>query len=72
MINSYLSALNLIENRVKVEFAKQEDLNVRTNDTRTWDFTSGKNNSSKLNGHGKVVCVIQCCPQLISLTTSGN
>ena len=25
---------------MKVEFAKQEELNVKTNDERTWDFTN--------------------------------
>ena len=39
---------------IKVEFAKQENLNVRTNDTRTWDFTAGNNNVEKVNGQGKV------------------
>ena len=39
---------------IKVEFAKQKDLNVKSNDTRTWDFTLDNNNITKVNGHGKV------------------
>ena len=43
---------------IKVEFAKQQDLNVKTNDTRTWDFTLDNNNITKVNGHGKVASLI--------------
>ena len=38
-----LHGCNIFRNSctIKVEFAKQENLNVKTNDTRTWDFTLG-------------------------------
>jgi len=35
---------------LKVEFAKQEMLNVRTNDERSWDFTADGTNDGKV-GH---------------------
>ena len=43
---------------IKVEFAKQQDLNVKTNDTKTWDFTLDNNNITKVNGYSKVVQLI--------------
>ena len=43
---------------IKVEFAKQKDLNVKSNDTRTWDFSLDNNNITKVNGHNKVASLI--------------
>ena len=34
---------------MKVEFAKQEMLNVKSNNDRTWDFTVGES----INGNGE-------------------
>ena len=32
---------------LKVEFAKQEMLNVKSNNDKTWDFTVGETNNGK-------------------------
>lgn len=55
-LNSYLKRTNLHGANIykgsctlKVEFAKQEMLNVKSNNDRTWDFTVGES----INGNGE-------------------
>ena len=69
-----LHGCNIFRNSctIKVEFAKQENLNVKTNDTRTWDFTLGSSSKDKVNGEGKVGHYRRLTDGLLTLHVTGG